>query len=361
MDKIKVFYDYQIMLQQKFGGISRYFYELFSRINQMEDIKVDAYCYGNRNAYFEKYFGSIKDRRILGMGFLNRFLMPKKMKGYDIIHPTYYHPYILKCKYKKLVITVYDMIHELFPDMFPAEDPTKQNKKIMMDAADHIIAISESTKRDILKLYPDIPSKKISVIYIAGNLSTKIQCANLNLPEKYILFVGNRGIYKNFKAFFNSIEPILIKDTNLHLVCIGGGPFDGEEREMIDKVSNRVIQMNAHDSELAYAYSKAICFIFPSLYEGFGIPTLEAFGCNCPVVLSNTSSMLEVGGDAAIYFDPYNQENMREKIEEVIYDTELREQMKARGQIQFSKFNWDSIVQETVSCYKNVLGEAVRI
>lgn len=356
MDKINIYYDYQIMLAQKYGGISRYFYELYTHINDTADAHADAFCLWNKNVYFQKVFNKITDIKMRGLGFFNRIAASKRMKNYDIIHPTYYNPYVLKHKGNKLVITVYDMIHEIYPQMFSSADKTSEYKKKLLYGADHIIAISESTKKDILRIYPDIPSDKITVIYLAGNLEKDFENVNISLPEKYILFVGNRGAYKNFNAFMKSVKPILEADAELNLVCFGGGAFNEQEKALMGDVCNQVIQLNAYDSELAYAYSKALCFVFPSLYEGFGIPTLEAFGCGCPVVLSNTSSMPEVGGDAAVYFDPSDEKDMTCKIRQVIYDESLRGKMIENGQIQFSKFRWDKITEETIECYKKVLG-----
>ena len=113
--------------------------------------------------------------------------------------------------------------------------------------------------------------------------------------------------------------------------------------------------MNVDDQTLSYAYSHALCFVFPSLYEGFGIPTLEAFACNCPVVLSNTSSMPEVGGDAAEYINPYDVNDMTQKIQNVLNDENLRVRMIEKGREQLKKFDWDEIAQQTIDCYKEVL------
>lgn len=355
MEKVKIYYDYQIMMAQKYGGISRYYFELISHINESNEAFAEAKCIGNRNVYFENYFHQITEKHIFGIGKLNRYLASKKMRKYDIVHPTYYNPYVLKCKRKKLVITVYDMIHELFPEMFSSNDATAENKKQLIYGADHIIAISESTKNDIIRLYPDISPDKITVIYIGSNMMPNLEKLNINLPERFILFVGNRSLYKNFNRFMKSIRQILLDDPNLNLVCLGGGAFTEEEKGLIAEVFSQVFQMNAYDAELAYAYSKAVCFVFPSLYEGFGIPTLEAFSCNCPVLLSNQSSLPEVGGDAALYFDPYDEKDMYEKISKVITDAELRSQMIEKGRIQLQKFNWNDIAAQTIECYKKVL------
>lgn len=356
MKKLKIFYDYQIMLLQKYGGISRYYFELLSRINLSDSACADAYCIGNKNAYFASYYNAISNKHLRGVGILNRLVALKKLKIYDIVHPTYYHPYILKSKYNKLVITVYDMIHELFPQMFSKNDKTAENKKKLIYGADHIIAISENTKKDILKLYPDISSDKITVIYIGSNMVRPPVQANIILPEKYILFVGNRDGYKNFATFFRSVRTILLKDPDLSLLCLGGGRFNEAEQILIKDVAKQVVQMDVFDADLAYAYSKALCFVFPSQYEGFGIPTLEAFGCDCPVVLSNSSSMPEVGGDAVVYIDPNDEKDMHDKILQVISDANLRQQMILKGRNQLSKFNWDNIANETINCYKKVVG-----
>lgn len=128
-----------------------------------------------------------------------------------------------------------------------------------------------------------------------------------------------------------------------------------QETAFLGQYRERVIQMDVSDDKLAAAYTGAQCFVFPSLYEGFGIPTLEAFECGCPVVLSNKSSMPEVGGDAVVYCDPYKVEDMREKIRSVLSDGSLREDLKRKGRKRLNKFDWDDIAGQVVKCYENVL------
>lgn len=207
-----------------------------------------------------------------------------------------------------------------------------------------------------MKIYPDIPESKIKVIYIASDFKkNESQKLNYKFPKKYILFVGNRWIYKNYNLFFQSVSQLLKDDKELSLVCVGGGKFSDAEMEMHGNLSNRIFQMSVDDDILSFAYSHALCFVFPSLYEGFGIPTLEAFACDCPVVLSNTSSMPEVGGNAAVYFDPYDADDMRGKINRVIYDSVLRQQMIVKGRNQLKKFDWNQIAKQTMECYEEVL------
>ena len=356
-DFITVLYDHQIMVVQKYGGISRYYYELFKRFKESKYIKPILYCWFSINTYFSLYLSISKFNLAKGRGWINRFLTILYLKTHkiDVLHPTYYNPYYIKRYKGKVVITVYDMIHELFPQWF-SKDKVIEQKKLSIHRADKIIAISQSTKRDLLKIYPDIPESKIKVIYIASDFKkNESQKLNYKFPKKYILFVGNRWIYKNYNLFFQSVSQLLKDDKELSLVCVGGGKFSDAEMEMHGNLSNRIFQMSVDDDILSFAYSHALCFVFPSLYEGFGIPTLEAFACDCPVVLSNTSSMPEVGGNAAVYFDPYDADDMRGKIKRVIYDSVLRQQMIVKGRNQLKKFDWNQIAKQTMECYEEVL------
>lgn len=360
---MKILYDYQILRAQRYGGISRYFYELTTRISKINSCKPEIKCIGNINYYFKKDKGDFAyiDRGIVlkGLNLINKIVILVKLKGdYDVFHPTYYNPYMVGRKHGTMAITVYDMIHEIFPELL--KDKTSENKKKIVHETDHIIAISESTKRDILKYYDDIPQSKISVIYIGTDMK---KCMDMQLkelfPDKYILFVGNREIYKNFDAFTCAIIPILKENAHLHVVCTGGGKFTQEELLLMEGYHTRFHQINCDDRMLSAAYTFAQAFVFPSKYEGFGIPTLEAFSCDCPVVLSNTSSMPEVGGDAALYFDPNSIPDMTEKIRMVLEDEALRQELIEKGQqqVQSSKFNWDVIAQQTYQCYKKISGQ----
>ena len=363
---MKIFYDFQIMMAQRYGGISRYFIELNNAIR--EEKLADTYFNMpfNSNVYYSNYFGKrMLKYRLTDFGDpfykFDKIYSKKEIKSgrYDIIHPTYYDPYIIDCDYKgKLIITVYDMIHEKFQRNFSANDDTIRKKRKLLYAADHLIAISESTKKDIIEMYPDISPEKISVVYLGSNMKEKNKTTvDLQIPHKYVLFVGNREIYKNYERFFGAVSNLFEKYIDLALLCIGGGKFTEREMKLHGKWNDRVYQMNASDDILSYAYSHAECFVFPSLYEGFGIPTLEAFACGCPVVLSNTSSMPEVGGDAAEYFDPYDIGDIQDKIEGVLQNKKKRKEMICRGNLQLQKFCWEDIARETVRCYEKVLGK----
>ncbi len=360
---MKIYYDYQALTMQRFGGISRYYYELIGRLQDISEVDIEVSAFLSQNEYFRGFPGvtSVKPYHWrIGqlINRLNRPLSKQKINNgrYDIIHPTYYDPYFLSAGRTKKVITVHDMTQEMMPEYY-AGDPVIEQKKENIYKADHIIAISENTKRDILKLYPDIIDEKITVIYHGSTrLNPSGKKPSVELPKEYILFVGNRYTYKNFKKLFEALCSVL-ETSNIHLICAGGGSFTDKEREMIGKYTDRVHQYSMSDADLQKAYTDALCFVFPSMYEGFGLPVLEAFECGCPVVMSNTSSLPEVGGDAAVYFDPMDEDSIREAVGSVINsDAENRSEEALKKRLeQAGRFTWEKAADRLFECYKGVL------
>ena len=365
---MKILYDHQIFTAQKYGGISRYFCELYSHISQVPDIEPKISVFYSENAYYSQIFPHktpIPERNFpgkqTGINLLNKYnsIIHLIKKNYEIFHPTYYDPYFLQyIKGKPFVLTVYDMIHELFPQYFPFKDTTIQNKKRLIEIADCIIAISQNTKRDIIKNY-NIEEEKINVTYLGHSLYVTKKPSNLIFPSQYILFVGDRHIYKNFNRFLKAIAPILSQNSSLHLVCAGGKEFSQQEKALMDDLSlrNKVIWYPVTNETLYHLYNNAICFVFPSLYEGFGIPILESFFSGCPAVLSTGGSLPEIGGDAAVYFDPYDEVSMRNCIEDVLSDETKRDRLKEKGYKRVKEFSWIKTAQQTADVYRKVVGE----
>jgi glycosyltransferase involved in cell wall biosynthesis len=352
---MKILYDHQIFSGQKFGGISRYFYELMNHSKGLFDYEVSGLF--SENEYvrpLQVYRRFPIQSHFKGKGrivnYLNKLDSIQKIKkgNYDVLHPTYYDPYVLQKKTKPLIITVYDMIHELFPNYFQHDRITVKNKKDMILNADKIIAISENTKKNILKLYPEIDQEKIIVIY----LGTSYKILDNTKKENYILYTGQRSEYKNYKSFLIAIAPLLLK-YDLNLICTGQS-FNSLEEQIMDDlhITKRITCKFVSDEELIGLYSKAIIFVFPSFYEGFGIPVLEAFAAGCPAVLSNTSSLPEIGGNAALYFDPYSIEDMRSIIEKVIISPSLQVELINKGKEQVKKYSWSRCAEDTAKVYE---------
>jgi glycosyltransferase involved in cell wall biosynthesis len=378
---MRILYDHQVFSFQRFGGISRYFYELMVYAGagaSMPFIYTDNHylmnsMYRKNNIAIDTVFANrhlgAANRVFSKAGYNfpyshNRRKSLDAISGgdFDLFHPTYYDPYFLgHIGDKPFVITVHDMIHEIYPEHFPPGEPVSEWKRKVIPKAAMVIAISESTKRDLLK-FIDVDKAKVQVIYHGNSLepdkpnSAPDMCLANGLPQKYLLFVGDRKAYKNFYFLIESLAP-LIKKESFHIVCSGGGAFGLQERLFFKRldVDDRVRQYSVDDDTLVELYRRALAFIYPSLYEGFGIPVIEAFACGCPALLSNTSSLLEIGGDAADYFTPKDTDSMRNAVEKIIHDDDLREKLKAKGMERSRLFTWEKTTQETFTLYNDIL------
>ncbi len=283
-----------------------------------------------------------------------------KKGNFDILHPTHNNatellPYIGK---KPLVITIHDMIHELYPAVFPATDPSAERKKQYAERADRIIAISECTKNDIVRIL-HIDPDKIDVVHHGNSLVLPPEHEHMQipLPERYVLFVGQRHGYKNFTRLARAVARLMEKDDSLHLVCVGGGAFNSTELALLEslRMRHRAKYISLTDEELAVTYNRALAFIYPSEYEGFGLPILEAFACGAPVVCARASCFPEVAGDAAQYFVPTDIDEMTYQIEQVCYNNTNRSQMRTAGAMRLNNFSWNRSAQKTLDSYLKVL------
>ena len=271
----------------------------------------------------------------------------------DIFHQTYFNPYDLK-KGEKKVITIHDFTHEKYPEYFPGIDKTSIEKKKSAESADGIICISESTKNDLLELY-NIPESRIRVIYHGNSLTTE---PGENIIDKpYLLYVGDRRAYKNFEAVLKVFSEFENLKKDFKLICFGGGKFTKQEQKKIYEFGLQEItqQFSGADEKLATLYKYAGAFIYPSYYEGFGIPLLEAMQYGCPIVASNTNSLREVGGNAAVYFEPQSAENFAEALYKVLYCNEKKEEIIKAGYERIKLFSWDKCANETFNFYKELL------
>ncbi len=365
---MKILIDHQTFSMQRYGGISRYFANLNAGFNATPGVSSRIATLYSQNEYIDKdslplagigksLFGDNKDKAFKWNRRYSRWML--RLSYHDVFHPTYYDPYFIKYCRKPFVVTLHDMIYELYPELF---DHTAQEiirrKKLLMDKAAAVIAISEHTKQDILHFYPEL-EPKIHIVH-HGHIPTNADSGDkLQLPERYILYVGERWHYKNFTPFVNAIAPLLQQDPGLHLICPGGGKFSEEESTLFAKfnIDKQLTQMNVTDGQLSQLYSQAQLFAFPSKQEGFGLPVLEAFANQCPVVCSNTTALPEVAGEAAAYFDPASAHSMRTAISNVLQDGTLRGQLIQQGTQRLSQFSMEACVNNTIEVYRSVTGK----
>lgn len=273
--------------------------------------------------------------------FFNRLRMvtiEKFIGDIDIFHSS---DWIQPPTKAKKVTTYHDIVPLKYPQWSVPKIVAvhKRRLEIVQREIDMVIAVSHSTKKDLLEV-SSIPEEKIIVVYegvdekFVPQKEEKIKEFKMkyNLPENFILCIGGIGERRNLKR---------VKDvtSDYHLVITG---------ETIPRVP---------DEEMPLLYASADLLLYPSLYEGFGLPIVESMACGVPVITSNISSMPEVGGDAALYVDPLNKEDIKRKVDLLINDKILKKELIKKGFVQASKFSWDSCAKETIEVYKNVIEE----
>lgn len=365
----RIVYDHQTFGLQQHGGISRYFCELAARVHQTSGLHAQVVAPLHINDYLRscnipQTAIHLSTRNVLPGRLLqqiNQRVSPLliRVQRPSLIHRTYYAP-TRPLRSVPTVVTVFDMIHELFPDHFLSHDLTSRDKRKAVDAAAHVLCISERTAQDLGRIF-QVPREKISVTHL-GFSDVFARAGSFDEsrphPRPYLLYVGQRGGYKNFEGALRAYAASARLRGELDFLVFGGFALSADELALIDSLGlhrNAVRRLTGSDADLACAYRHARAFIYPSKYEGFGIPPLEAMSCGCPVVCSNTSSIPEVVGDAARLFDPNQADSIRQALDEVCFDEGLRSNLVDAGHRRAQRFSWDQCARDTVEVYRRVI------
>lgn len=265
------------------------------------------------------------------------------------------------------ILTVHDLIFHHLPEHHKLLNRWYLNLAMPLYCrrADHIIAVSEATRRDLLKLYR-LPPEKITVIHEAADAHFCAQPpevvadvrARYRLPERYLLYVGTIEPRKNLTRLLYVWEKLYAAHEAPPLVIVGKqGWLAGDFFVALENCAHPehvLLTGYVDDEDLPAIYAGATAFVFPSLYEGFGIPPLEAMACGTPVACSNTSSLPEVVGEAALTFSPNNVNAMTEALRQILNDEALQSELRARGFQQAAKYSWAQTAQETLALYVQV-------
>ncbi len=367
---MKVAFDYQMFVMQKYGGSSRYYASLVRELALLgETPRVFAPLYWNR--YLQQLpvplvRGRYTDRFLPGYAYYfnrlyNRWSAKLQMSLWrpQVVHETYYAKEPTGPAGIPTVITVYDMIHELFADEFPSYDKTAAAKLAAVRRADHIICISANTRDDLIRLL-GVSRERVSVVYLGADVPVhEIPDGELGRSSErapFLLYVGDRRGYKNFGRFLEAMASLPSLCRDFRIVAFGSQPFSPQELHLIERLglSNTIEHKSGDDASLSALYREARAFVYPSLYEGFGLPPLEAMARGCPVVASNTSSMPEVIGGAGELFDPSDIEAMTRSIVSVVYSDDRRRALADLGRQRVKQFTWTRCAAETLAVYRRV-------
>lgn len=359
---MRVRFDDQIVMHQPKGGVSRYFVELVSayRDDPGLGVSVDLDWRASRNVHamaagLGRPAGVWRRRR-------DRVVrrLPTARRRPDVVHPTYYYEDRLPPRDgPPMVVTVVDMIPELLPEFWPKGNPHLA-KEAYARQASAIVCISESTRRDMLRLYGRLDALVEAVPLAVGADFGPGRRPAHPIPGDYLLFLGNRGTYKDFAVAAEAFAAIRAEYPGLLLVAVGGGKFSADERENLRRlaIEASVKRVDATDPELAGLFGGALAFVFPSRYEGFGLPTLEAMASGTTVVLADSSSHPEVGGDVALYFPPGDADALAAQLRRLLGDLALRESLIARGLERAAGFTWQRTAERTRDVYTEVMRRA---
>lgn len=361
---MRILYDGAIYSLQAFGGISRYFADIISRLAPghtpiiLSATKRPFPPHPNLQVHCREFSWWPKPfKRLNRLAKRRYFNALHSSLDVDILHPTYYSLLVTdppKSRRFPTVLTIYDCIHERFASLIDADGSHARLKRAAIERADSFICISEHTKRDFLELY-QVPESKVSVIHLATGIGDVPPAEAFEIPDRpYFLYVGSRHSYKNFDRLLQATSNVRQNhsETMLHVV---GEPFSPAESQRIAALGMGPHVKNwggASDAVLKRLYQHSVAFVYPSLYEGFGIPPLEAMICGTAVVASNTSSIPEVVGDAGLLVAPESTGDLTNALRSLLDKPSLRNELVAKGRKQAARFSWDRAVKEHLKVYE---------
>ncbi len=365
---MRILYDHQLFSLQNAGGASRYHYELMRHLSRFPDVRPELLLGLNATIYpFQELSGGTTRvtgfRGPLGPGIwrygvneaLSNAIVPFRGR-IDVYHPTSYRHMPL-VRSRRLVITHHDCTHERFSKAFRYFEEVVRAKKLLFARADAIICVSEASRRDLLEYYKVEIAKTCVIHHGLTHFSrSRFAAEELRsaLRRDYLLYVGSRAPYKNFPALLRAFRAANLQDE-LDLLVLGGGHLTPEEAAMVDQMGlggHLITIPRVSDELLAEAYAGARLFVYPSLWEGFGFPPLEAMSLDCPVVACRTSSVPEICKDAPFYFDPQDGESLERVLARAVSDHEGRKQAIARGREVAAQYTWKRCAQETLRLYR---------
>ena len=367
---MRILYDHQVFSLQDAGGASRYHFELIRNIQGSDDIAIEVLIGLNGSVM---PFASLQQAKVFGWRtgikpgvaryavneLFSALLAPLRGKV-DIYHPTLYRalPWVRR---RRIVVTHHDCIHERFPQLFSDAASVVESKRNLFAQADAIVCVSQSSRNDLLHFY-EVAEQKTHVV--PHGFSPLQQIPVEGIAEKtsgktspYLLYVGSRAGYKNFGLLLEAFSRSGLA-PGYRLLVVGGGPWSAEEQARVASLGlsgSVTLVPKAEDAVLAHAYRHASLFIYPSLYEGFGFPPLEAMSLGCPVLVNRTSSLPEVCGDAAFYFEASDAEELSGVLVSTLQNTEGLAIKRRLGEQQVRLYDWERSARSTLEVYRAVL------
>lgn len=384
---MKVLFDHIVFQSQRIGGVSKALVEMMSHLPG--DIDIEIAIKESDNVYLREcpslnqsitpirkgidsflpginfhgksvLFSYLSNHEILKNSYQYNMSYCKERliaEQYDVFQPTHYNSYFLPYNKKPFVFIVHDIIPELFPNFYSSRHPDIIQREKIIRKASHIVAISNNTKKDVLERW-NLRDDIITVIPWGAPSVASVKFQHV-LPYKYILYVGGRNRYKRFELFVHESRKFLLDNPDIRVVCTGRG-FTDKEKCLFEQLGlkDRFVSMFVDTNTLYSLYHFAICFVFPSIYEGFGLPVLEAMACGCPALISNASCFPEIGGDAAFYIETERNgnTNIDEMLRKIVsFSEDERSIVVSKGLNRAKEYSWERTANEYSKVYKSLI------
>jgi len=372
---MRILYDHQVFSLQDTGGISRYHYELVKGLQVFEDLRIELLIGGNasvlpftmlRNGQTRVTAWNTRTKPDYARYAINEALLSllAPLRGrLDVYHPTL-NRIMPAVRSRRIVVTQHDCTHERFPHLFRNTDAFIRIKRKIFSLADAILCVSQSSRQDLLHFY-DLDEAKTHVVHHGFSpleedpamepIEPTEQRDPRSTPpgDPYLLYVGSRTDYKNFMSLLEAYAQAGLAE-DYRLVAVGGGPSSAAEETRITQlgVAGRVSLLpRASDRALAKLYRDASLFVYPTLYEGFGFPPLEAMSLGCPVLANRTSSIPEICGKAAFYFQSQDPAELAAALTSTLQDVDGLREKRRLGYEQVRLYDWSRTARRTLEVY----------
>ncbi|MGB9418546.1 MAG: glycosyltransferase family 1 protein [Acidobacteriaceae bacterium] len=365
---MQIAFDHQVTSLQDAGGMSRYHYELARQIRGREGVSLDLLLGGQSSVLpFAELKGegvrvaNWKSRMRAGyaryaMNALWTAATAPARGRYDIYHAGY-HRWEPAIRHRVLVATHHDATQERFPELFRNAAAIRTRKGRLYQRADIVICVSESARQDLMEIYR-VPEARTRLVHHGATPVAETTAAFEDGDARpYVLYVGSRSAYKNFPALMQAFGKAE-SARSMRLVVAGGGAWSDAERAAMAEngLENRVLLLpRVEEAALGALYRGAALFVYPSRYEGFGLPPLEAMSAGCPVLVSRTSSLPEICGDAAYYFDPATKGALEQELERLLGNSTLLGAKVHAGRARVGRYTWESAAAGTLAVYREAL------
>ena len=363
---LKICFDQQAFVMQKYGGVSRYFTDLIINLQKYNDLKVILPFNYHNNAYLKERSIGISNRLInkIKVYYLNKFVDFQKIHdNCDIHHGTYYYGIPKKSNLcnTKIVSTLHDMTPEKKKEYFNGKNPHK-NKMDWFNKSDLIISVSDSSKNDLLNLVPAFENK-VKRVHLYSTFTKKSPDLKPSIPffknsdiQPYFLFVGGRGGYKNSDLLLNSFKKFKEINGIEKLIFAGSKPFSTSELKKIHDlgITRHIINLQVKDNELWFLYKNASALLVPSLAEGFSLPLVEGLVADIPIIASDISVHKEISSDFAYIIDPHSNDEWVDLMK-LINKEKPSQRLKSNYKKFINYYQPKRLVKETLNLYKTIL------